>query len=480
VVFADNKISFFKNIDPLTALKTKLVLAILISSFLIAMLTFSLGHRHYYDRNGERIDYHVYEYKGGDIAYSSDTNDFCLGFFGGLFISVYSFLPVYFKVRREFLNKKKLSNTHPLPLLMYGNLMMGIFLLIIPIILYRTDDSLVVFGEILIACELFYCLSLGSGGLAAVFVIPMGGVRFVYGVTLLVAPYYFYEVMFRYYSSTQHERAARHTASLPEPKRRRIVSLQEFDTDAPLEFSMMRSTLDSLLHQNETKVERWDIGILLGITFLILGMLLLAAFSPVLSGHEYTTNEDVETGSEGVFLGLGCVMVGLIISIISMVLKVRKGASTMTEIFWLEDGKLAGSSYPSTHVLKELYEEGLRVLIPLEERNDIPELEMMGFKVHPIYVQDFTAPTIPQLEEFNRIVEEAGGVPVLVHCLGGYGRTWTMLAAYLIKNYSASAEKAISFVREKRPGAVEVPEQVRILKEYEEHLRGERVKKHES
>jgi len=50
----------------------------------------------------------------------------------------------------------------------------------------------------------------------------------------------------------------------------------------------------------------------------------------------------------------------------------------MTEIFWLEDGKLAGSSYPSTHVLKELYAEGFRVLIPLEERDDIPELETMA------------------------------------------------------------------------------------------------------
>ena len=146
-------------------------------------------------------------------------------------------------------------------------------------------------------------------------------------------------------------------------------------------------------------------------------------------------------------------------------------ASTMTQLFWLEDGKLAGSSYPSILTLRELYDEGFRVLIPLEERDDIPELETMGFKVHPIYVQDFTSPTITQLEEFNRIVEEAGGAPVLVHCLGGFGRTGTMLAAYLIKKRSFLAEQAISFVRERRPGAVEVHEQVRTLKEYEEHVK---------
>jgi len=149
----------------------------------------------------------------------------------------------------------------------------------------------------------------------------------------------------------------------------------------------------------------------------------------------------------------------------------------MTHIFWIEEGKLAGSSFPSVQALEALYDEGFRVLVPLETRGDIPELETMGYQVRPIHVEDFTAPTIRQLEEFNRIVEEAADQPVLVHCLGGYGRTGTMLAAWLIRKRSFTAGDAISLVRERRPGAVEVPEQIRVLKSYERYITREREQK---
>ena len=139
--------------------------------------------------------------------------------------------------------------------------------------------------------------------------------------------------------------------------------------------------------------------------------------------------------------------------------------------FWIEKGLLAGAPYPHLDELGLLYRQGFRVLVPLETRDDIFELETMGYLVHPIQVRDFTAPTISQLEEFNELVKEAAGDPVLVHCLGGYGRTGTMLAAYLIKKRGFPAEQAISFVRSRRPGAVEVEEQVLVLRAYERYLK---------
>ena len=145
--------------------------------------------------------------------------------------------------------------------------------------------------------------------------------------------------------------------------------------------------------------------------------------------------------------------------------------------FWIVEGKLAGGPYPLLDELGLLYRQGFRVLVPLEARGDIPELENMGYQVHPIQVKDFTAPAISQLEEFNYVVKEAAGLPVLVHCLGGYGRTGTMLAAYLIKERGFSAEQAISFVRSRRPGAVEVEEQVLVLGKYEQFLNKDRTKR---
>jgi len=142
----------------------------------------------------------------------------------------------------------------------------------------------------------------------------------------------------------------------------------------------------------------------------------------------------------------------------------------MEKIFWIEPGKLAGRKYPSTEELRTLYKEGFRILVPLEIRDDINELEDIGYEVHPFEIRDFTAPSIEQIDAFNSIVESSGDKAILVHCLGGYGRTGAMLAAYLIKHRGFSAEEAIRFVRERRPGAVEVREQIEILYEYERYI----------
>lgn len=138
----------------------------------------------------------------------------------------------------------------------------------------------------------------------------------------------------------------------------------------------------------------------------------------------------------------------------------------MREIFWIIPGKLAGRRFPTTEECRSLYVAGFRVLVALEKRDDIPFLENMGFEVHYFEIEDFTAPNVGQIEEFSMIVRNAGDRPVLAHCKGGYGRTGTMLAGYLIREKGYSAGDAINFVREQRPGAIEVDDQVRILYDY--------------
>jgi len=148
----------------------------------------------------------------------------------------------------------------------------------------------------------------------------------------------------------------------------------------------------------------------------------------------------------------------------------------MDEIFWIVEGKLAGRRYPSTEELRKLYDSGFGVVVALEDRADIEGLAELGFEAHLFQIDDYTAPTIDQLEEFASIVRKAGasrsgGKSVLVHCKGGYGRTGTMLAGYLIKDEGYSAEEAIRFVRKQRPGAIEVPSQIEILRTYANYIR---------
>ncbi len=95
-----------------------------------------------------------------------------------------------------------------------------------------------------------------------------------------------------------------------------------------------------------------------------------------------------------------------------------------------------------------------------------------------ICVDDFTAPTLDQIDEFVTFVDakHAEGKKVLVHCYAGRGRTGTMLAAYLI-HQGVSSDAAIREIRERADkaygtlrGVIE-PEQEDVLREYARSLR---------
>jgi atypical dual specificity phosphatase len=149
----------------------------------------------------------------------------------------------------------------------------------------------------------------------------------------------------------------------------------------------------------------------------------------------------------------------------------------MYNFSFLIDG-LAGSACPGVAApleedLNFLREQGVDTVVTLTEAPVIPRGELAGhFHLRHIPVPDYHAPAIAQIEEFVRFVRqrrEEGG-KVLVHCMGGIGRTGTMLAAWLIAE-GASASDAIRTVRAGRPGSIETESQVRRLREWEAHVR---------
>ena len=59
---------------------------------------------------------------------------------------------------------------------------------------------------------------------------------------------------------------------------------------------------------------------------------------------------------------------------------------------------------------------------------------------------------------------------VVVHCMGGKGRTGTMLACYLVKFCKLSAPEAVSQVRMQRPGSIETCDQKKAVYDLEARL----------
>lgn len=156
------------------------------------------------------------------------------------------------------------------------------------------------------------------------------------------------------------------------------------------------------------------------------------------------------------------------------------------EFQWILSGVLGGMSQPGIRPGGYRVEEDelIRDLIGLRERGvgavvNLTEASLSeevvkgtGLAYLHLPVPDLEAPTIAQLDEFIKFVEEheGAGKGVAAHCRAGLGRTGTMLAAFLVFR-GAAARAAISKVRAFRPGSIETPAQEAAIFVYAAHCR---------
>ena len=140
---------------------------------------------------------------------------------------------------------------------------------------------------------------------------------------------------------------------------------------------------------------------------------------------------------------------------------------------WLEEGTVAGSAKPTLPSHWEyLKDKGIKAIVTLTE-NPLDSYALSEMEISPrnylhLPIDDFSVPKEYQVWEFLDFVwrKRAEGLPVLVHCAAGLGRTGTMLAFYL-KSLGYTGRRAILEVRKKRPGSIETPEQEDLVKNLE-------------
>ncbi len=123
--------------------------------------------------------------------------------------------------------------------------------------------------------------------------------------------------------------------------------------------------------------------------------------------------------------------------------------------------------------IKQLKELGIAAVVTLtEEPLAADKIREAGLDYLHLPVPDMTAPTPSQIREYidfcttHLTSDEA----VVTHCLGGSGRTGTMLACYLV-HQGMSAREAIRRVRSIRPSAIETHWQEEAIEMFELEMR---------
>lgn len=155
----------------------------------------------------------------------------------------------------------------------------------------------------------------------------------------------------------------------------------------------------------------------------------------------------------------------------------------MRGFYWLIEDALAGCARPGgtrrsditgedegaraalDSDLAWLREQGIGAVLSMTETPLAADaLARRGLDSLHLPVVDMTAPTPEQFDHALRFIDwqRVRGMPVVVHCKMGQGRTGVVLAAYLVRA-GATPAQALARVRGVCPGAVSSPEQERAL-----------------
>jgi len=140
------------------------------------------------------------------------------------------------------------------------------------------------------------------------------------------------------------------------------------------------------------------------------------------------------------------------------------------------DDNVAFSRMPTLREVDEVLEK-FDAIVVLVEGFELPyspnEWVARGVEVLHSPIPDFGAPSV---EELLRVLEWIDGQVrrdkrVLIHCMGGCGRSGMVAVAWLMYSQGLTLRDALSRVRAIRPCAVETEGQMEALQKLEKYLK---------
>ena len=164
----------------------------------------------------------------------------------------------------------------------------------------------------------------------------------------------------------------------------------------------------------------------------------------------------------------------------------------INDSYWLVPGRLLAGEYPGAKTkdearrkLRSFLDAGVNFFLDLTEEGEglepyaqLLEEEAMardrGVAYRRLPIPFMDVPTTDRMSEIQQTIEEAldAGRTVYIHCLGGTGRTGTVLGCYLVEHEVSVAEALAEIQRRRRwtkdgwNKSTETPAQVDFVKSW--------------
>jgi len=151
------------------------------------------------------------------------------------------------------------------------------------------------------------------------------------------------------------------------------------------------------------------------------------------------------------------------------------GAVPFERSYWVLPGKLLAGAYPGNpyeeragEKLRQFLDAGIRCFVDLTSPEDenlygqalVPYRDLIGSsgagqlnaRYRRMPITDMDVPSHPLMKEILDIIDEAvlDGIPVYVHCLGGFGRTGTVVGCWIVRHGIERGNAVIDLIRQLR------------------------------
>eukprot|EP00293_Proteomonas_sulcata_P005833 CAMPEP_0184322088 /NCGR_PEP_ID=MMETSP1049-20130417/122785_1 /TAXON_ID=77928 /ORGANISM="Proteomonas sulcata, Strain CCMP704" /LENGTH=323 /DNA_ID=CAMNT_0026643111 /DNA_START=52 /DNA_END=1023 /DNA_ORIENTATION=- len=114
---------------------------------------------------------------------------------------------------------------------------------------------------------------------------------------------------------------------------------------------------------------------------------------------------------------------------------------------------------------------GVTAIVRLNSKEyDRNEFLRCGFNHHDLFFEDCTTPSDAIVNKFMDVSAKEKGV-LAVHCLAGLGRTGTLIALWMMREYGFTAMEVIGYLRIIRPGSIIGPQQQYLRSVYTRSLK---------